>query len=236
MADEDALFAEFMGEIKSAVVEPAPIVGEDGGASPGAVSGGDVGEGEGQGEAVVDTSKRKGGEVCVVCTSTMNSRSETAREEGYSSMIGYRPTCVPVRRSFCFRTGRMRWIFSARFLVEAGCQCRTGCFGDLFGRELLENENVLVESCWKMKRAHCFSLSRKIRKRAPRNDYDCVQNARYTAAMPQQQQYASYRLPGGCYSYHLYFRRCCAVCSMHHRNRSQTARVSLCLHLSPAVS
>lgn len=68
MADEDALFAEFMGEIKSTVVEPVPAAEKDGAAVPddGAASTGDVDAGEGPGEAVVDTSKRKGGgEVCM---------------------------------------------------------------------------------------------------------------------------------------------------------------------------
>lgn len=76
MADEDALFAEFMGEIKSAVVEPAPAVGADGGAVPDAASAGVVGDGEGSGEAVVDTSKRRGGEVCIVYRAR-NARCET---------------------------------------------------------------------------------------------------------------------------------------------------------------
>ena len=66
MADEDALFAEFMGEIKSAVVEPAPAVEEDGGDAPDSASVGDKDEVEGPGEAGIDTSKRKGGEVCIV--------------------------------------------------------------------------------------------------------------------------------------------------------------------------
>lgn len=68
MADEDALFAEFMGEIKSAVVEPVPAAKEGGGAAPadGAASTGKVDEGGGAREAAVDTSKRKGGgEVCI---------------------------------------------------------------------------------------------------------------------------------------------------------------------------
>lgn len=80
MADEDALFAEFMGEIKSAVVEPAPAVGADGGAVPDAASVGVVSEGEGRGEAIVDTSKRRGGEVCIVYRAT-NARCETTARD-----------------------------------------------------------------------------------------------------------------------------------------------------------
>lgn len=66
MADEDALFAEFMGEIKSTVVA-TEAAGDDGAASDTA-SVGDVNADnenrEGAGEKEDETNKRKG-EVCV---------------------------------------------------------------------------------------------------------------------------------------------------------------------------
>lgn len=65
MADEDALFAEFMGEIKSTVVEAA---GDDGAASDTASVGdanADNDEGAGGKAKDAETNKRKG-EVCGV--------------------------------------------------------------------------------------------------------------------------------------------------------------------------
>lgn len=107
MADEDALFAEFMGEIKSAVVEPAPVVGEDGGDAPDAASVGDVGEEEGRGEAVVDTSKRKGGEVCMVCTNHEFEQRDTRQHvKKVATAVGYhRRTYIPLRKALSFGTG-----------------------------------------------------------------------------------------------------------------------------------
>lgn len=66
MADEDALFAEFMGEIKSTVVAAEPQVaaaGEDSGAVSDTASVGDASAGNGNGveKKDVDTTKRKGG-------------------------------------------------------------------------------------------------------------------------------------------------------------------------------
>lgn len=61
MADEDALFAEFMGEIKSTVV----VAEADDGAASDTASVGDVNadNDEGAGRNGADTNKRKG-EVC----------------------------------------------------------------------------------------------------------------------------------------------------------------------------
>lgn len=66
MADEDALFAEFMGEIKSTVVaaaeEPKAVTGEGDGAISDTASVGDVNadNDDGAGGADAETTKRKG--------------------------------------------------------------------------------------------------------------------------------------------------------------------------------
>lgn len=64
MADEDALFAEFMGEIKNTVVAAetqASVEGDDAGAASDAASVGDVGadDGDGAEEKGIDATKRK---------------------------------------------------------------------------------------------------------------------------------------------------------------------------------
>lgn len=59
MADEDALFAEFMGEIKSAVVESTPVAEGGVGAASDTASVGDA-NGEGGGGEQEDSTKRKG--------------------------------------------------------------------------------------------------------------------------------------------------------------------------------
>lgn len=73
MADEDALFAEFMGEIKSTVVaaEPQAVTGEDDNAASDTASVGDVNadNDEGAGGKDAETTKRKG-EVGLTYSST----------------------------------------------------------------------------------------------------------------------------------------------------------------------